>query len=250
MKEEDCKVVVFLDTNALHSIHLYLARAEGEGLYPFAAGEDTIAKAREHLGNVQDSNLKKGLKQGLDIVTGLADPEVDVRVEYSPISEIELMAGRAKGRAIVNAAREGIPDRMWTRFHEPEVSERLTMADLSEVKTNVERLGLAMKRAGIPATVSDPGRTRDVFDLAKEIAGLVYLGMADSVIYASALVAGADCLITWDDYFKKTVNRIRTGENIYIEIGQKLRVHVGKIALTDPGKIALPAAKKKLQQGR
>ena len=250
MKEEDCKVVAFLDTNALHSIHLYLARAEREGLYPFAAGEDTIAKAREHLGNVQDSNLKKGLKQGLDIVTGLAGPEVDVRVEYSPVSELELIAGRAKGRAIVSAAREGIPDRMWTRFHEPEVSERLTMADLSEVKTSVERLGSAMERAGIPATVSDPERTRDALDLAKEIAGLVYLRMADSVIYASALVAGADCLITRDEYFRKTVNHIRNGENTYVEIKQKLRVLVGQVMLTDSDNIALPEAKRELRRGR
>ena len=252
MNEADRKVVVFLDTNALHFIHLYLAHAEGEGLYPFAAGKDTItkAKAREYLGNVQDSKLKKGLEQGLDIVDSLAGPEVDVRVEYSPVSELELMAGRAKGRAIVNAAGEGIPDRMWTRFHESEVSERLTMADLSEVKTSVERLGSAMERAGIPATVSDPERTRDALDLAKEIAGLVYLGMADSVIYASALVAGADCLITGDGYFRNTVNRIRTGQEPHEEIKQKLRVLVGKITLTDPDNIALPEAKRELRRGR
>lgn len=250
MNEEDRKLVVFLDTNALHLIHLYLARAEGEGLYPFAAGEDTIAKAREHLGNVQDSNLKKRLNQGLDIVAGLADPEVDVRVEYSPVSELELMAGRAKGRAIVNAAGEGIPDRMWTRIYEEEISARLTTADLTDIKTSMERLGPAMERAGIPATVSDPDRTRDVLDMAKEIAGLVYLGIADSVIYASALVAGADCLITRDEYFRKTVNRIRNGENTYVEIKQKFRVLVGQIMLTDPDNIALPEAKRELRRGR
>ena len=250
MNEENRKLVVFLDTNALHLIHLYLARAEGEGLYPFAAGEDTIAKAREHLGNVQDSNLKKRLNQGLDIVAGLADPEVDVRVEYSPVSELELMAGRAKGRAIVNAAGEGIPDRMWTRIYEEEISARLTTADLTDIKTSMERLGPAMERAGIPATVSDPDRTRDVLDMAKEIAGLVYLGIADSVIYASALVAGADCLITRDEYFRKTVNRIRNGENTYVEIKQKFRVLVGQIMLTDPDNIALPEAKRELRRGR
>ena len=247
MNEADRKVVVFLDTNALHFIHLYLARAEGEGLYPFGAGEYTIAKAREHLGNVRDNNLKEGLAQGLDIVAGLAGPEVDVRVEYSPVSELELMVGRAKGRAIVNAAKEGVPDRMWTRFHDEwEISARLTTADLSDVRTTVEGLGSPLERAGIPATVSDPDRTRDVLDLAKEVAGLVYLGLADSVIYASALVAGADYLITTDKYFRKTVNRIRTGQEPHDEIRQKLRDLVGQIAFTDPDNIALPEAKRAL----
>ena len=247
MNEADRKVVVFLDTNALHQIHLYLTRAEVEGLYPFAADECTIAKAREHLGNVQDNNLRKGLTQGLDIVVGLAGPEVDVRIEYSPVSELELIVGRARGRAVENAAKEGVPDRMWTRLHdELEISARLTTADLLDVKTRVEGLGPAMKKAGILATMSDPDRTRDALDLAKEIAGLVYLGLADSVIYASTLVAGADYLITMDNYFRKTVNRIKNGQEPHDEIRQKLRMLVGQIALTNSDNIALPEAKRAL----
>lgn len=248
MTEEDRTVVVFLDTNALHFIHLYLTLAEEQRLYPFAPEEAAIAEAKEHLGREHGDELGERLKQGLDIVASLAKP--DVRVEYSPVSELELMAGRARGRAMENAAREGIPDRMWTRFHEEEISARLNAADLTDIRARVEGLGSALERAGIPATMSDPGRTRDVLDLAKGIAGLVYLGMADSVIHASALVAGADYLITTDKYFRKTVNRIRTGPKPYDEVRRKLQALIGQITLDRPDDIDLPEAERTLPNRR
>lgn len=248
MNEEARPVVAFLDTNALHFIHLYLTFAEEQSLYPFAPEEAAIAEAEEHLGREHGGELRKRLKQGLDIVASLA--RSDVRIEYSPVSELELMAGRARGRAVENAAKEGIPDRMWTRFREEEISARLTTADLTDIRTKVEGLGSALERAGILATVSDPRRTRDVFDLAKDITGLVYLEMADSVIYASALIAGADYLITGDEYFRRTVNRIRTGQKPYEEARRKLRDVIGQITLDHSDRIALPEAKRALPRRR
>lgn len=114
----------------------------------------------------------------------------------------------------------------------------------------MEELGPALERADILATVSDLDRTRDVFDLAKGISGLVYLEMADSVIHASALVAGADYLITRDEYFRKTVNRIRTGQEPYDEARRKLQALIGKITLDRPDDIDLPQAERELPHGR
>ncbi len=244
MIEEARSVVVFLDTNALHYIHLYLTHADDRNLYPFSSKEDAIVEAREHLDGVQDANIRKALGQGLDIVDCLSNREVCV--EYSRVSELELMAGRAKGRAVENAAKEGVPDRMWTRFHEKEIGARLTAADLTGIRKRVEGLGSALERAGILVTASKEARTRDVLDLAKGIAGLVYLGLADSVIYASSLVAGADYLITRDEYFRQTVNRIKNGQKPYDEIRQRLHALVGEITLDAPDNVSLPEAKRTL----
>ena len=149
-----------------------------------------------------------------------------------------------------NAAREGIPDRMWTRFREQEISARLSTAVLKDIRTKVEGLGPALEKADILATVSDLDRTRDVFELAKGISGLVYLEMADSVIYASALVAGADYLLTGDEYFRKTVNRIRTGQEPYDEVRRKLQALIGQITLDLPDDIDLPEAVRTLPNRR
>ena len=246
MTEENRTVVVFLDTNALHFIHLYIWTKE-QGLDPVSTQGDGIAEAKKQTAKHR-GNLEKRLEQGRKIVASLARP--DVRVEYSPVSELELMAGMARGRAIEKAASEGVPDRIWTRFHEREISDRLTTADLTDIRTRVEGLGSALEGAGIPATVSDPSRTRDVFDLARDIAGLVYLGMADSVIYASALVAGADYLITRDGYFRKTVNRIRSGQKPYDEIGRKRRDRTARITFEALNDVGLPEAQPALTHKR
>ena len=79
--------------------------------------------------------------------------------------------------------------------------------------------------------------------MAKGIAGLVHLGMADSVIHASALVAGADYPIATDTYFRKTVNRIRTGQEPYDEVRGKLRDRIAQTTLVRPADVALPEAK-------
>ena len=240
MNQEVRPEVAFLDTNALHFVYLYLEHARDRNLYPFSRDEDALAKATERLNDMEEVNLKNSLRRGLVAVGHLSKP--DVRVEYSSVSELELIAGRARGRAVERAAREGIPDRMWNRFHDKEVDARLSPADLTDIRTRVEELGTALEEAGILATVSDVGRARDVLDLAKGIAGLVYLGFSDSVIYASALVAGADYLITEDKHFRKTVNRIRNGQRPYDEVRRQVRDLVGKIILSDSAAVTLPEA--------
>ena len=246
MKEEDCKVVVFLDTNALHYIHLYLMYAEEQRLYPFVPGEDAFVEPKEHLDNVQDTSLKSGLQDGLDIVASLSGPDVDVRVEYSPISELELIVGRARGKTTLKLAKEGVPERIWSKNSEELINSRLDIEDLRNVKEGVDKIGEKLEKAGIQATSSNPRRTQDVFVLAKEIAGLVYLESADNIIYASAIVAGADYVITRDSYLDRTINRIKTGQHPYDEVRNRLRPLIAKITLEAPDDVTLPKAGGKL----
>jgi len=240
MNQEARLEVAFLDTNALHFTCLYLEHAKVRNLYPFSPDEDSLAKTMEDLNDASEASLKNSLKRGLVMVHRLSKP--DIRVEYSSMSELELIAGRARGRAIEKAAREGIPDRMWSRFHDKEIDARLSPADLTNIKTRVEGLGTVLEEAGIFATLSDAGRARDVLDLAKGIASLVYLGLSDSVIYASALVADVDYLITEDKHFRGIVNRIRNDQRSYDEVWRQVRDLVGKIILRDPAEVTLPKA--------
>ena len=167
MNERARPKVAFVDTNALHYMYLYLQLAENRSLYPFSPNDDAVVEAREHLDRAYEGNLRTDLKKGIAAVEFLAHP--DIRVEYSSISELELMNGRARGKAIENAAKEGVPDRIWNRFDGNEICARLTTADLANIRTGVEGLGPVLNKAGILATVSDVYRTRDVLDLAKGI---------------------------------------------------------------------------------
>ena len=52
MNEEDRRQVVFLDTNALHYMHLYLTYACNESLYPFCPNDGSADEARQHLARI------------------------------------------------------------------------------------------------------------------------------------------------------------------------------------------------------
>ena len=240
MNDEIRSEVAFLDTNALHFLYLYLEYAREQDLYPFSPNENAVAEASEQLSGIGETNLKNSLGRGLITVDCLSKP--GVRVEYSMVSELELMAGRARGRAVEKAAREGIPDRMWDRFSEREVNARLSHIELTEIRAGIEGLGTVLEGAGIIATVSNEGNARDVYYLAKGVAGLVYLGFADSAIYASALVAGADYLVSEDKYFRKIVNRIKNGPQPYDQVRQEVKTLVAQIILSDAGSVTLPGA--------
>ena len=240
--------VAFLDTNALHFVDLYRNHAKRAGLYPFVDDtmddDNAVAEAKKRLANMGGTSLKESLGHGLNVLSWIS--KTDARVEYSPITDLELMVGRLKGKALEAAAGEGVPDRMWSRFHadEREVSVRLTPEDLAKTMSGVLGLRPALEDAGVVVTASAT-REQEVLDLAKHVVGLVYMSVADCVVYSHALAAQADYLITNDRYLKKTVNRIKSKIS-HREINARLREIVSRTTATLGGfsGVVLPEAKR------
>ena len=151
------------------------------------------------------------------------------------------MAGRARGKAIEKAAAEGIPDRMWTRLYESEISDRLIATDLIAIGETVEGFRALLHDADIDTTVGRSDRSRDVLELAKDVMGIVYMSAMDSIIYAGALVAEADHVISYDRYLKETVNRLKTKESLR-EARLKLESRTAAVLSREPKSITLPNA--------
>lgn len=236
MKATSLRKVVFLDTNVLHYVGLYLSRAKDHGLFPFG-GDD--AAAEEYLEDMTEADLSTPLGKGLRVARSLLRD--NPRVEYSTASELELLVGRARGKAIEKAAAERVPDRMWTRLGDKDIGERLLASDLTQIAEGVDRLGGMFQDAGIDATVSNSERGREVLAIAKEVLGLVYLSVIDSVIYAEAIAAQADQIISADDYLRKTVHRIK--EDTSPEgTRARLQRRVAVLLSRDPGSVTLPDA--------
>ena len=244
MNMEYRKVAV-LDTNVLHYVSLYLKHAEDGSMYPFVNAkmdaDNAVAEAKRRVEDLTGTSLKKSLGHGLSVLSWLS--KTDARVEYSPITDLELMVGRLKGKALEAAAGEGVPDRMWSRFHadEKEVSVRLTPEDLKGIMTGVLGLRSALEDVGVVAT-ANVAREREVevLDLAKQVVGLVYMSVADCIVYSHALAAQADYLITNDGYLNSTVNRIRT-EASCLEVKTRLTEMVRQVT-PDSGDVVLPEA--------
>ena len=236
MTATSLRKVVFLDTNVLHFVGLYLSRAKEHGLFPFG-GDD--AAAEEYVNSMTEADLAKSLGKGLRVVMSLRRD--NPCVEYSTASELELLAGRAKGKAILKAAAEGVPDRMWSPLGEKDIAERLSASDFTQIADGVDALSGMLQDAGIDATVSSTDRGRDVLAIAKEVMGLVYLSVIDSVLYAEAIAAQADQMISADEYLRKTVRRIK--KEVSPEgTGARLQERVAVLLSRDPGSVTLPDA--------
>ena len=237
--------VAFLDTNVIHYIGLYLEHAKNGPLFPWdgAAGdrERAVAAARSALKQVPEDNLKDTLTKGLKIA---AMVETDrLIVQYATVSELELITGRAKGQAILDAAAEGLPHRMWSRYSEEEINRRVSMQQLEDIRADVGSITELLEDAGI-SVERRADRVAEVFELAVEINGLVYVDGMDSVIYASALLFQADFLYTADGYLRRTVSRIANPApgSRYPHVQRRLRRAVGGIILTDPDRVVVPTA--------
>ena len=225
--------IVLLDTNVLHYLDLYAKRAKQFGWYPFGTSDATPSPYKR---------LNEDLKKGKAVMRYICDNHV--QVQYSPVSELELLTGRLRGRALVKAANEGIPDRMWSNFRESEVSARLLVDDFDEIYRGIDSLVEILAEPEIETVVSYVERMSEVWRMARGVARLVFLETRDCLIYATALVVGAEYLVTSDSYFRTTVNSIRNSHRK--GNGAKVRTLVKDILPIDTVPV-LPEAKQPLE---
>ena len=209
--------VVVLDTNATHFLDLFV-RAAVEKSYRAEDTEDDELVNRLY---TADEGYNRSLKKGRSVIAFILRD--DVQLELSQVAKIELLCGKVRGAAIESAAKEGVPDRMWTRIEETFIRDR-TKTDLAGMTQRVEALGAALESWGVILTSDSDQSTRDVLDLAMVIVGSVYMSAADSIVYATALAARADLFITEDGYLHQTVNLLHNpqGDPYYVGIKRRL----------------------------
>ena len=204
------QVVGFLDTNVFHYVSLYLNFATNHHLFPFGpiAQESTgsLAEAKKRIEQQKEKQFAQSLKNGFGVIYRAWNQDIQVR--YAPVSELELIAGRLRGRAIVKAAKEELPDRMWTKFDEEEIRKRLSKEDNAEVTGQVGDVVSALTGAGVVIIPSDNRDTSYVLEMTRFLAGLIYLQPMDAIIYSAALIAQAHEFYTADGFLFHTVNRI------------------------------------------
>lgn len=232
--------IAFLDTNTLHFTDIYLHYSRAQQLDPSSAADRSIVEHR--LTEMENQALRRSIQGGMRTVDWLLSR--NLRVEYSPVSELELISGRARGAALLNAAREGIPDRMWTRISDADVEGRVSADELRAIDGRFGTLSDRLEALGIRLRRGED-RAREVWVLARRLAGLVYLSPNDGVIYAGALCAQADYLITSDRYLGNTINGIRSAERPRLrDVRNQVidMVRTALFALAPAIDVSLPAA--------
>lgn len=211
--------VVLLDTNALHYLALFVGFARDNG---FDAADIEDGALSTLMSKEDDSGYRRSLQKGHALISFIF--REDAQVEYSQFTVVELLCGRIRGAAIMSLAREQVPERMWSRIDEKDVDER-SMHDLPRIKDRVEDMAGVFGDWNIMFRATGASRqSADVLLLARDIVGLVYMTAADSVVYAEAVAARADYLVTDDRYLRGTVNRIHSpgGNERFQNIAQEL----------------------------
>ena len=214
----------FLDTNALHFLGIWIAYKREDGLIHCHQVDDRRLKK---LLATKDQEMKKAIEKGLAIEQFCF--KNDLRIQYSPISELELQIGLARGRVMSMLADEHAPPRMWSRIVHDEVAinDRLVGEPLAACRRDLEKTVRSLEEED--TSIIDQDRLihqSDLWALARELGGLVYLDTCDCLIFANTLLAEAKYLITFDRHLKKITNRIYNSDD-YVEVRKTLLKHIG-----------------------
>ena len=206
-----------LDTNMLHYVGLYLRYAKEKALFPWRCrdgrddldreGMEDAARELERPDSARGAKERESLRIGFGVVKIAS--EHDIALCYGPISHLELLVGRVRGKAVVDAAREGVPDRMWSRLDEREIRDRVSADAMQDTADRIAEIGEWLEELGLADRTAIRRDLADTIELACEIVGGVYLEVGDSIVYASAILAGAEILFTGDGPLRSTVNRVQ-----------------------------------------
>ena len=230
-------------------------------MYPYVEFADNtsdhmcqVSRALRQLAKVltekKDRRLLVGYQSGVRALAFLRLREA--RVQYSPVSELELSMTRTQGSALVAAAREQIPGRIWSKLVTSEEQVKLWVKshDLHEIRRGIEGLVKRLKEVHIEVTESSE-RMREIWDVARGITGLLYLSVEDCIIFASALVVSAEYLLTVDGYLKTIVNTVHNPRNKGdINVQEKLRLLVSDSTRLDPNTVIFPLAPHYSKKGK
>lgn len=221
-------------------------RAGSSGAGWWRPGTVDAALKKLVTGRKTQDNVIKG-RRIVDYLCAQTVAKADVL--YSLASQFELTYGQLRGRAIQDAAAEGIPFRMWSRLDEQEISDRLSLQAHRAVQREVGDLESVFQEAGIQLATLDPSRTAPVWSLMRTIMAHVFLDLGDCTVYAHALLAEASGVITADGYFGDVVAGIANpGAGVGGQNAQE-RFRRAKAALTkflaleigiDPKDVQLP----------
>ncbi len=226
MTDEQFQPLLFLDTNALHYARLYLGFAKEHNLRPFGTSSDNPDDIIENRYRNRTKTCQS-FKTGRKLVDYLLKScNEGARIEYSPVTKVELTCGKLRGKAMLNAAEEGISYRMWNRIDEREILDRLQSDVYEEVWQEMENIDDLFSSAGIDIEESNPERMKSVWLMAGQVLRFVFLDLGDCAVYASALLAETDELITDDGYFRMVVNAI---QNANVHPVVEKREYFGKV---------------------
>jgi hypothetical protein len=160
--------IIFLDTNAVHYTRLALAFAKRKKLKILECKlenfQSKIKQSKAH------ENASKYILTGYQIArySVQQSEKADARVNYASVSGLELLCGGLRGRAILNAAKCGVPNRWYSKLDEAELLHHLEEKDFQDIHSDHSKLSsLFQDQLGFPILEPKESDLARVLELAR-----------------------------------------------------------------------------------
>ena len=228
-----------MDTNALHYVRLCLGHAKQHDLHPFGKSPNGWQELTTDFDTITPQRRRENMQTGVKMLQFVEAQ--GAQIEFSPMSEIEMVGGLIRAKALLHAARDGSPHRMFTNITAGEIAATVSAADMQEVGAEVDQLPELLDRLDITVTPSDPGAGLDTLRVAAQLTRIRYMEPADAVIFVGAILAQADYLITSDRYLRSTANQLlNSRDQPFLSARSQLRTIVANVLNCAPDEVILP----------
>jgi predicted nucleic acid-binding protein len=203
---------VFLDTNYIGFLSLFfkLCTTVGRKLTDTSVLDSKIlAKCGIKKKKLEIGILRKG-KKLFDYL--LAEAQQGSDIVTSRFCELEFIHLLLERQADENLLQAGVPFRLRTKRQDTLYLTNLEPGDYAKISSEYEQLLAELSEYGIEMRIlEEMGKDyeQQIIEIAKLLMGSIMIGAPDAFIYAAAVVAEADELLTNDDAFRDVANYLR-----------------------------------------
>lgn len=243
---------IFLDSNALIRLSIYMEFCGTLKLNPGDVGID-LGEGSSFWKKIGYPRkvfaLEKGIKEGHKLYFYLKEDSAKIgEIVTSQVCEFELFHVLAERIVDLNLIRAGIPYRLRTKRISKLFLSGWNKYDHNKIIQSIKNFKTSLSNNAIEIKILEDrdGVFKDIYKIAGVISRHILLGTTDIYVYASAILAESDELITYDIELRNVSKNLKESED---EFWKRIR---GKLLkdlketlprFMDSSKIVLPAGK-------
>ncbi len=202
---------LFLDSNYIIYLSLFFKLCATVGQQPADSsilGSETLAKCGVKKSKLEMGRLEDG-KKLFDYLT--AEVQRGSEIVTSRFCELEVLHLLLERQADENLLKAGVPFRLRSRKHGLLYLTSLESEDYAKVSGEYEQLKDKLSEYGIEMKILEKVAEyqRQIIETAEIVIGNIMIEAPDAFVYAAAVVAEADELLTTDGTLKLIANELR-----------------------------------------
>lgn len=232
--------LALLDTNALVSLFTFwevcqIAQVQMSSKYDWNYLRSELAKATAPVASALNRDDFQSIRQGQQSFQRLEDSKAHYDFLCCHVSRSELHHVLLSANASEELSRSRIPRSLANK--RPLIVHQLLLpaSTYSQIDTQIDGFFNTMRtvHAIDIKTIEDSANgfnisSEDIFETAKKVWSHVLMETMDAYIFAAAIEAEADYLITSDAAFRNTINNLRNGQGEWQSVSAALMGALGK----------------------